>query len=564
MRRMWILVLLLALPAVAFAQGGAPGLIRGAGNPNAIPDQFIVVLDRGVDLPSGAADVARTYRGTVLREYHQVLHGFAIKLPERAAEALARDPRVSYVEQDQVMHATTTQNNPPSWGLDRVDQRDLPLSSSYTYNFDGTGVNAYIIDTGIRTTHTQFGGRASGDFTAINDGNGANDCNGHGTHVSGTVGAASYGIAKNVRLHAVRVLDCSGSGSNSGVISGVDWVAQNHVSPAVANMSLGGGASSALDTAVNNAVASGVFFAIAAGNSNTDACTSSPARAASAYTVGSSTISDARSSFSNFGTCVDIFAPGSSITSTWNSSDTATNTISGTSMATPHVTGAAALVLDENSSLSPSQVASTLTNRATQNRLSGVGSGSPNRLLFTLGTSSPPPPPPPSGGTVYSENFDAGTAAGWNKSSGSTDLWRLSTDCVAAASGSYKLAFSRASLCDYDVGHATGWARTPVISLAGFTSATLSFNHFWQTESYSGGAFDVMQVQVSTNSGSTWTTIAQWDSTDPNPSGYQAVSLNVSSFISSGFQVRFMFDSVDGTANAFLGWYVDDVKVTAQ
>src|SRR5262249_51466616 len=244
-----------------------------------------------------------------------------------------------------------TQSN-ATWGIDRIDQRNLPLSGTYTYNFTGAGVHAYIIDTGIRATHQNFGGRVSSQgFTAINDGNGTNDCNGHGTHVSGTVGSSTYGVAKGVTLHAVRVLSCSGSGSTSGVIAGVDWVTQNRILPAVANMSLGGGVSTALDTAVNNSINSGVTYAIAAGDTNP--CTLSPARVAAALTVGATTMTDARSSFSNFGTCVDLFAPGSSITSTWNTSDTATNTISGTSMATPHVTGVAALYLQQFGNQSP-------------------------------------------------------------------------------------------------------------------------------------------------------------------------------------------------------------------
>jgi|GEM_PF-1312793 len=395
MRKLWIVALLLALPGLAVAQGNGPTLIRGAGNPNAVPDQYIVVLNQGVDLPATANEMARGYGGEVRFVYKQVLHGFAIRLPGQAAEALARDPRVDYVEQDQVVTASATQTNPPSWGLDRVDQRDLPLDNSYTYDFDGTGVHAYVIDTGIRATHVDFGGRASADFDSVGDGQNGNDCYGHGTHVAGTVGSATYGIAKNVRIHAVRVLDCNGSGTNSGVIAGVDWVAANHVSPAVGNMSLGGGASSSLDSAVNNAVASGVFMAVAAGNESTDACTRSPARAADVYTVGATTINDVRSSFSNYGTCVEIFGPGSSITSTWYTSNTATATISGTSMATPHVAGAAALLLDEDPTLTPSQVASLLTDNATAGRLSSIGSGSPNLLLYTLNSSTPPPPPPP-------------------------------------------------------------------------------------------------------------------------------------------------------------------------
>jgi len=395
MRRLWIAVLVLALPAAAFGQAGGPTLIQGADNPDAIPDHFIVVLNDGVDLPETASEMARSFGGTVNRVYKTVLHGFAVTLPGRSAEALAHDPRVAYVEQDQRITINATQNSPPSWGLDRVDQRDLPLDSSYTYNFDGTGVHAYIIDTGIRPTHVQFGGRASADYDTVGDGQNGIDCYGHGTHVAGTVGSASYGIAKNVRLHAVRVLNCSGSGTTSGVVAGIDWVASNHQSPAVANMSLGGGASSSIDTASNNLVASGVFLAVAAGNDSANACNYSPARAANVYTVGSTTISDVRSSFSNYGTCVEIFAPGSSITSTWHTSDTATNTISGTSMATPHVAGAGALLLDEDPTLTPSQVAQILTDNATSGRLSSIGSGSPNLLLYTLNASTPPPPPPP-------------------------------------------------------------------------------------------------------------------------------------------------------------------------
>jgi len=283
------------------------------------------------------------------------------------------------------MEALVTQTNPP-WGLDRIGQRDLPLNQTYSYTTNGTGVNAYIIDTGIRRTHTQFGGRAFVGFDAIGDGQNTNDCNGHGTHVSGTVGGSTYGVAKNVRLFAVRVLSCSGSGSNAGVIAGVNWVTNNRIRPAVANMSLGGGASTALDTAVRNSIAAGVTYAIAAGNSNTNAANSSPARVTQAITVGASTRTDARSSFSNFGSVVDIFAPGSSITSAWRTSDTATNTISGTSMATPHVAGMAARVLQNNTGASPATVRDELVAQATLNHLSGIPTGTANRLLFRLGT----------------------------------------------------------------------------------------------------------------------------------------------------------------------------------
>ena len=277
--------------------------------------------------------------------------------------------------------ADATQSNPP-WGLDRIDQRARPLNASYTFNFTGAGVRVYVIDTGIRATHSQFGGRASNVFDAFG-GNGA-DCNGHGTHVAGTIGGSTFGVAKSSLPRGVRVLNCSGSGSNSGVIAGVDWVRTNHVAPAVANMSLGGGASSALDTAVNNLSNAGVAIAVAAGNSNANACNSSPARAANAITVGSTTTTDARSSFSNFGTCLDLFAPGSGILSSWFSSDTATATLSGTSMASPHVAGVAALYKQANPSASATTIRNAIVNGATTNVVTNAGTGSPNRLLYSL------------------------------------------------------------------------------------------------------------------------------------------------------------------------------------
>jgi subtilisin family serine protease len=326
--------------------------------------------------------------------FERALRGFSARMSRAAAEALARDPQVRYVEQDTEVWAIATQTG-ATWGLDRVDQVSLPLDGTYTYDFDGSPVNAYIIDTGIRRTHEEFGGRAVEGFTAIADGRGTDDCHGHGTHVAGTVGSTTWGVAKNVTLWAVRVLACNGSGSNSGVIAGVDWVTANHVSPAVANMSLGGGASAALDEAVAASVAAGVTYAVAAGNNNRNACNYSPARVPTALTVASTTSNDARSSFSNFGVCVDLFAPGSAITSTWNTSDTATHTISGTSMASPHVAGAAALYLHQHPAATPAEVAVGMLAAAVVGKVTNTGSGSPNRLLFTLFNDAPPPPPPP-------------------------------------------------------------------------------------------------------------------------------------------------------------------------
>jgi subtilisin family serine protease len=284
--------------------------------------------------------------------------------------------------------------SPATWGLDRIDQRPKDLDGAYSWSFDGSGVHAYIIDTGIRATHSEFkdefnNQRASADFDAVGDGQNGNDCHGHGTHVAGTVGGLEYGVAKNVWLHGVRVLNCSGSGSWAGVISGIDYVTGETKKeipnvPAVANMSLGGGFSQSINDAVNGSVAAGVTFAVSAGNDNRDACTKSPASAADALTVGSTTSSDSRSSFSNFGVCVDVFAPGSSIMSAWKNSDTDTNTISGTSMSSPHVAGAAALYLDEYPSAAPADVVLAIEKAATTDAISNVGKGSKNLLLHSL------------------------------------------------------------------------------------------------------------------------------------------------------------------------------------
>ena len=370
----------------------------------AIPGRYIVVLDDQqvgrADVPQVADALARQHGGRLTHVYSRAIRGFAMSVSATGAAALARNPRVRYVEQDSERFIVDVQGGAP-WGLDRIDQRDRPLSTTYTYDTYASNVHAYIIDTGIRSTHADFGGRVASGFSSINDGNGTNDCNGHGTHVAGTVGGTTYGVAKGVTLYAVRVLNCSGSGTTSGVIAGIDWVTSNHASPAVANMSLGGGASTALDDAVRNSVASGVTYAVAAGNSNANACNSSPARVSQALTVGSSTSSDARSSFSNFGTCVDLFAPGSSITSAWSTSNTATNTISGTSMASPHVAGVAALYLAINPGALPATVHAAVVDNASVNKLSSIGSGSPNRLLYAL-FGGPPVDSPPNATFTFS------------------------------------------------------------------------------------------------------------------------------------------------------------------
>ncbi|RDD85971.1 S8 family peptidase [Streptomyces parvulus] len=379
-----------ALPATA-----AEGRVQYADAANAVAGSYIVTL-KADEVKSGSAEgraLAKKYGADIERTYTKALNGYAVEASETEAKRLAADPAVASVVQDRTFHVTGTQPNPPSWGLDRIDQRNLPLNSSYTYpDSAGQGVTAYVVDTGVRITHGDFGGRASYGYDAIDNDNTAQDGHGHGTHVAGTVAGSAYGVAKKAKIVGVRVLDNSGSGTTAQVVAGIDWVARNAVKPAVANMSLGGGADSALDTAVRNAIASGVTFVVAAGNESTNASTKSPARVTEAITVGATTSSDARASYSNYGSVLDLFAPGSSITSAWNTGDSATNTISGTSMASPHVAGAAALHLAANPTATPAQVATALTSAATTGVVTNPGSGSPNRLLYTGDGGTTPPP----------------------------------------------------------------------------------------------------------------------------------------------------------------------------
>ena len=526
-----LLAVTATMAATAFAgpAAAAPeGTIQGAGGSTAIADSYIVVLRdtadvRTLGIPAVTRQLLDRHRGSLQRLYQAALPGFATHMTEANARRLAAEPAVACVEQDHTVQLAATQTNPPSWGLDRIDQRDLPLNNSYTYPTTASNVRAYIIDTGVRFSHATFGGRATSGRDTVNNDNDASDCNGHGTHVAGTVGGAEYGVAKGVQIVGVRVLDCQGSGSNSGVIAGVDWVTANAVKPAVANMSLGGTVSSALDTSVRNSIASGITYSLAAGNSNADACNSSPSRVAEGITVGATDITDRRASFSNYGSCLDIFAPGVNITSSWWTSDTATNTISGTSMAAPHVAGAAALYLATNTAATPQQVRDNLVNTSTLNKVTDPRTGSPNRLLFVTqggggggGCTSP-------GQKLGNPGFENSTAAPWTASTGVID----SSTGQPARTGVRK-----AWLNGYGTTHTDTLSQTVAVP-AGCSTATFSFwLRITSSETTTSVAYDKLTVTVAS------TTLATYSNLNENAT-YTQKSFSLASYAGQTVTLRF-------------------------
>jgi subtilisin family serine protease len=364
----------------AIAEGA---VLPGAGT-QAVEGSYIVVLKDGARTPASA--LASRYQGNVKHTYSAALNGFSVTgMSDRQARRLAADPDVQFVERNTFATIQGTQSN-PVWGLDRIDQANLPLNQSYTYPNTASNVTAYVLDTGIRKTHSEFEGRASDGYDFIDNDAVAQDCQGHGTHVAGTVAGKTYGVAKKARLVGVRVLDCNGSGAWDGIIRGIDWVTANGKKPGVVNMSLGGsGTNASLENAVRRSISAGFTYVLAGGNSGQDACNFTPARTPEAITVGASDRADRRSIWtagsSNYGTCLDIWAPGSDIVSASHSTDTGTRSMGGTSMASPHVAGAAALYLSANPSATPAQVRNALVGAATPNKLTDIRTGSPNLLL---------------------------------------------------------------------------------------------------------------------------------------------------------------------------------------
>lgn len=546
-----------------------------ANAPDQVPGQYIVVFKPNLSAPEmqRATDrVAKNLRGTVVYEYRAALNGFAARLDKKALKQLRLDPTVEFVEQDKRVsindgfespHAPsaldTSQTN-ATWGLDRIDQRNLPLDNVYSYTPDGTGVNVYVIDTGIRSAHTEFGGRAFAGYDSVKDGYGTFDCNGHGTHVSGTIGSSTYGVAKKVNLYAVRVLDCDGFGTDSGVIAGIDWVTAQRVKPAIANMSLGGSKSNALDNATRNSIKAGVVFTIAAGNENQNACNTSPAGTAEAITVGATTSADKRSSFSNYGACLDLFAPGSSITSLWNSSNTALNTISGTSMASPHVAGVAALYLQEHPTASPQTVRDAIVNNATPNKVTSLGSGSPNFLLYSIWSAAPPtntPTPtqtPPPGTTptpvaprknvLKNGGFEKAPTLGWSQAS---NLGEQIVDTAKAHKGKHSAHFCNRNRC-------TEWIEQ---SLVVPTNSTLTYWWYQTSSEGTSSAYDFLRVQAFDQGGSLIATL-RTRSNKHTRGKWSQDSISLAAYGGQTLKLRF---TVTTDGNLKTGYFVDDIAV---
>ncbi|MFM8956994.1 MAG: fibronectin type III domain-containing protein, partial [Actinomycetota bacterium] len=511
----------------------------------AIPGEYIVMLRPGVGATAFAAAQADSGT-TILGTMSAAINGFGAKLSKSQLSTLASDPNVLLIEENTVVGIEADQASPPSWGLDRIDQRSLPLNQNYSYNYTGSGVRAYIIDTGVRSDHREFGGRVVAGRTQVDDGRGTEDCNGHGTHVAGTVGGQTVGVAKAVAIVPIRVLSCTGRGSMFDVIYGINWMVDDHAAgvPAVANLSLGGGRNTSTNQAVANAVLDGITVVVAAGNNNRDASGYSPASEPSVITVGSTMSNDGRSSFSNWGSLLVLFAPGSSFTSSYHRSSSDISSLSGTSMAAPHVAGAAALLLEENPNLTPAQVASDLRAYATPDVVTNPATGSPNLLLFTRARWTPPAPEAPSvpqaltvvagvaqasltwtaptqtgGGAItdYKVEFSANNGSTWSTFNDgvSTATSATVTGLTNGVTYSFRVSAvnSAGTSPTSDVARAAvgvPTAPTGLSAVAGAAQVTLT----WTTPSQTGGsAITDYIIEFSNDSGSSWTVFADGTST---------------------------------------------------
>jgi len=597
-RLLLVLAIVLSVGLIAMAGPSVqePVPVLGLGLENVVPNEYVVVYNDNVDLvaKSAIAETVEGFEGQVLYTYSVALNGVSVRISAAGLEQLRLNSNIKYIEAVQMFHIVGDQS-PATWGIDRSDQRDLPLSNSYHWDYDGSSVHAYILDTGIRKSHTDFEGRAYHSYNALGSGD-INDDQGHGTHVAGTVGSATYGIAKKVKLYAIKICDSGGSCPSNAILSGVDWVTNNHQSPAVANMSISGGASTSMDDAIRNSINAGVVYAVAAGNNSSNACNYSPARIDEALTAGSTTSSDARSSFSNYGTCVDVFAPGSSITSTSNSCDTCTTSKSGTSMASPHVCGVAALVRDAHPGYSPAQVFDAVINGATEGRLSNIGTGSPNLLLYSLLEVGPTPTPTPTsaptdtptpgptptptntpepGEEIFCDDFE--TDKGWTTDPDGTDTattgtWERANPegtsyggltyqlGTTVNNGSYDLVtgpLAGSSIGSYDIDNGDTTIRSPNIELPTGEDITLSF-YYYLAHYNNASSADYLRVKVV---GATTTTVfEELGAGDYDEAAWATFNCSLNAF--AGQTIYLLVEAADASGASLVEAAIDDLCIT--